>query len=250
MSKAYLAQANLEKFQAENLVRIARAHLAKTIQSASDLNEEAELGEIPEFTSSAVSPVKADFQMQLLSTSEVNAIASHHFDFQRSQLSTAVSEVDLSLTKKNFYPTLGLAGSLGRVGPTFFPENTHWSVGLNLTIPIYNGGRDFQGFAAAQSMARAAHADEVGQVLDLRSMIIETHVAWTESAQKLKVAENFYLAASLRAEVARERYANGLASFEDWDLVENDLIQREKTQITAKKDLLMAESKWQREARQ
>jgi hypothetical protein len=49
----------------------------------------------------------------------------------------------------------------------------------------------------------------------------------------------------LRAEIARSKYNNGLLSFEDWDLIENDLINRQKALLVSVRERVTAEAGWE-----
>ena len=66
-----------------------------------------------------------------------------------------------------------------------------------------------------------------------------------ESIEKLKVDQSFLEAALKRSEIARSKYNNGLMTFEDWDLIENDLIARETAVLQSQKDRATAEAAWQ-----
>ena len=66
-----------------------------------------------------------------------------------------------------------------------------------------------------------------------------------EVTEKLKVDESFLLAALTRADIARRKYNNGLITFDDWDVIENDLISRQKTALQSQKDRDLAEANWQ-----
>ena len=55
----------------------------------------------------------------------------------------------------------------------------------------------------------------------------------------------FLAAADLRAEIARTQYTTGLLSFEDWDLIENDLIDNQKAMLASLRDAVLAEAAWE-----
>jgi outer membrane protein TolC len=59
------------------------------------------------------------------------------------------------------------------------------------------------------------------------------------------VDEDFLKAANARAEIARSKYSNGLMSFEDWDIIENDLINRQKAVLQSRRDRVTAEAAWE-----
>ena len=53
-------------------------------------------------------------------------------------------------------------------------------------------------------------------------------------------------AAQVRAEIARSQYTSGLLAFEDWDLIENDLIENEKQALLARRTAARAAAAWDR----
>jgi outer membrane protein TolC len=48
-----------------------------------------------------------------------------------------------------------------------------------------------------------------------------------------------------RADIARTKYNNGLMTFENWDIIENDLIQRQKSFLQGQRDRVVAEAAWE-----
>ena len=54
-----------------------------------------------------------------------------------------------------------------------------------------------------------------------------------DAVERIEVQEEFLKAAQLRAEVARTKYTTGLLSFDEWDLIENDLISTQKSHLQA-----------------
>jgi outer membrane protein len=63
--------------------------------------------------------------------------------------------------------------------------------------------------------------------------------------EKLKVDQAFLDAAKTRADIARTKYNNGLMTFENWDIIENDLIQRQKSFLQSQRDRVVAEAAWE-----
>ena len=49
----------------------------------------------------------------------------------------------------------------------------------------------------------------------------------------------------MRAEVARNKYKNGFITFEEWDIVETDLITRQKEVINSQKNRIIRQSIWE-----
>ena len=149
------------------------------------------------------------------------------------------------LARAGFFPTLGLNGVLGKTGQDWFPKNDRWSVELNLTIPLFSGGRDFyatQSALESRSAASLTLHDTAHQVL---SQLEQSNIAYIEAIEKVKVDLSYLQAAQVRAEIARVDYKNGITSFQDWDLAETDLIAREKSVLQSQQSRIVAEAAWE-----
>ena len=57
---------------------------------------------------------------------------------------------------------------------------------------------------------------------------------------------HYVAAADIRAEISRQQYDDGLLSFENWDLIENDLINKRKGLLDSQRAALLAETAWWR----
>lgn len=230
LSKAYYQQSLLDEVQAKNAVLVARANLAKVL--GRDESDPIEVtGEAPTKEPSDSSP---NFW------SLVREIPDH--------LEAAAQEEALQgqvlVKRSDFLPTLSAFGSVGKTGSEFFPQTEGWSAGLSLNWPLFNGFKH-------SSDTRAAILNQASQVASRQNLDRElvanlerNHSAFREAVMKLKVDEAFRSAAKVRSEIARGKYNNGLLSFEDWDIIESDLINRQKTYLQSKRDRVVAEAEW------
>jgi outer membrane protein len=144
-----------------------------------------------------------------------------------------------------FLPSLDVSGNVGYQGADFFPDGDFWSVGASLSFPFFNGGRDWYNKRSASWALTSATAGRENIARQLLADLKQNYSAYVESIEKVKVDESFQRAALMRAEIARKKYNNGLLSFEDWDLIENDLIARQTTYLQSKRDRVVAEASWE-----
>ncbi|MCX7010266.1 MAG: TolC family protein, partial [Kiritimatiellaeota bacterium] len=112
---------------------------------------------------------------------------------------------------------------ISRSDDVFFPQENAWTVGVALNYPFFPGGRNIQDVRTAQS-------DERRYAMLLRSQWQQTLVNlkqafsdWQTAVEQLHVQREFLQAAELRAEISRNQYEIGLLSFDNWDIIENDL---------------------------
>jgi outer membrane protein TolC len=230
LSEAYLRQARFEEMQARDNFNVARSRLNKVLgradDSSYDLRNDVPIQEIPGLV---------DFTV----------LARNTPDFKLSQAQEQTATADLSLARSGFYPQLGVRGSIGRQDDQFFPENQSWSLSLVLTLPLFSGGSDYYTRQGAINRLTAAGLARDNAERDIVARLRQAHVNLVESAERLKVDETFQDAVTLRAEIARSKYNNGLTTFDDWDLIESDLINRQRAVLSSQGNRVIAEAAWE-----
>lgn len=126
-----------------------------------------------------------------------------------------------------------------------FPD-AGWNGGVSLFWALFSGGSRRADWRAARADDRAAAAS----LVNARRAAHETlRAAWVDhqnAHQALGVRAEFLKAAQVRAEIARSQYTSGLLAFEDWDLIENDLIENEKQALLARRTAARAAAAWDR----
>ncbi|KHD87943.1 MAG: FusA/NodT family protein [Bdellovibrio sp. ArHS] len=232
LSEAYQKQAQLDVLKAEHALQTAKRDLGRVLGLAPEASLEI-IGQVPELTVPGVSP---DFL----------ALAEKTPSRQQSQGQLKSADANLQGARSKFYPTLNLQGSVGRTGEDFFPDNNQWSAGATLSWSLFNGGTDY--FTQKSSFAQKMVAEHNLRNLYLETItqLRETYAAFVEAVEEVKVSAAFSEAASTRAEIARSKYNNGLSSFDDWDVIENDLINRQKDLTTKKRARVVAEANWEK----
>lgn len=239
LSRASVAQGRFDRLQAEQALTSAQTRLAVVIgeiRPAADTITVVDpalraVGAVP----LSPPPPAPDYPVLVEEAPDLRAAAAR----QRSAVA------DVRLARAGFYPTVSVSGTIGRAGSTWFPSDDSRVVSANVSIPIYSGGRDYYGersALAALDAAKASREDVEGQIL---VRLKQSYAVYVESVEQLSVARQFVTAAETRAEIARARYENGLVSFEDWDRIENDLIQRRKTLLASQRDRINAEAAWE-----
>ncbi len=230
LTRATLAQARYENLQARQALASTQAQLARVL-GRRDPSGLQVLGSVP----IAAPETAPDFQKMLQQVPELAQA--------RARERSAVA--DVTLARGGFYPSVDLTGSLAREGQGWTPDQDRRTVGLNLTIPLYSGGKDYYTTKSAAATLEAVSSNKDNVERQQLVRLKQTYANYVESEEKLKVDRAFLEAAITRAEIARSRYNNGLMSFEDWDRIENDLIQRQKTFLQSQRDRVTAEAAWE-----
>ncbi|MBI4397124.1 MAG: TolC family protein [Elusimicrobia bacterium] len=229
-SRAALRQAEYEFSQAKRALRLAQRQLAKVLgrDGTEDLSVAGELA-----ASSPEGP--PDFQ----------ALVRQTPDYRQSIAQSVSARASLGIARAALYPEVNAQGSLSRRGTDWPPDNDRWSAGVGLSLPIFSGGRRRADVASARTDVRRTR-------LDLKSFESQTALAlenaffsYQDAAEKTRVQEEYLKAAELRSEISRSQYTSGLLSFEDWDLIENDLISNQKSVLASRRDAVIAKAAWE-----
>lgn len=234
LSEAYLEQARYDDLQARNSLYTSSAGLAKV------------LGQNPSVDHSPKSDGLVPPKNPETGRPDFEKLASAAPDYLQA-LSQAESTRQASLVaRSSFLPSLDLSTAFGKRGDEIFSDGTTTSsIGLALSIPLFNGGKNFGTYQSARAAYNAATFNVENTFREQRRLLEAAWATYVESVAKLRADESFYKAAITRAEIARTKYNNGLLSFEDWDIIENDLINRQKSVLTTRKDRVTAEAKWE-----
>jgi len=231
LSKASLSQARLDYLQAQHALQVAQEQLANALGKNRSSSEIQIIGNIPLKEPEAA----VDLEQLALQTPDHRQISA--------QEKSAAAGVNLA--QSQLYPSLNLTGTAAKQGNSWIPDNDRHSVGVSLSIPIYSGGRDYYGTRSAVSDLSAANYNRERVDQQLITKLRQSSTGFIEAVEKLKVDQSFVEAATARAEIARNKYDNGLISFEDWDIIENDLISRQKTLVQSQRDRIVSEASWE-----
>lgn len=143
-------------------------------------------------------------------------------------------------------PELALRGGVDRSGDSWPPDRDSWSIGATLSMPFFTGGRNLNQLAAAQAELRQAEAALDREVRAARLDLESAHADLLNAIEQVAVQQAFRDAAEARAEIARVQYANGLLSFQNWDQIEDELIQSQQNLLARIRDAALAAAEWDR----
>jgi len=230
LTRANLAQTQLGQMQANQNLVTARAQLAQVLGRAV-ADDLAVTGDVPNVDPGA--------------TPDFHKIALQAPDYVQARAQEKSAAAGVTLARAGLYPSLDLSGSITRLGPDWYPQDERRSVGLNLTVPIFNGGRDYYTSRGAVASLDAATSSTQTVERQLLVNLKQTYASYVQAVEQLKVNQAFLDAAEVRATIARAQYNNGLISFSDWNLIETDLVQRQTAYLQSQRDRIVAEASWE-----
>jgi len=151
---------------------------------------------------------------------------------------------DVNSKQSEFMPKVYLDGAFGRQAGNWPPGNDEWSTGLSVSLPVFEGGKRFLELSKAESRLNQS-------VSDIRSgrdtVLVTLEGSWKDlkdAIANVSVQEKFLMAAEERAKITRVQYSTGLATFNDWIIIEDNLVKAQKAHINSQADMLSAEAYW------
>ncbi|MDH4134151.1 MAG: TolC family protein [Gammaproteobacteria bacterium] len=230
LTRATLAQARYENLQAQQSLVASQARLARVLGRA-----DAEALSVAEPVPTTMPEPVSDFRALARETPSYRILAAQ----ERAAAAGVV------LARAAFYPSINLSSTLSREGADWFPDGSRRTLGVNVTIPIFNGGRDYNATRSSAATLTAAGFNKEGTERQLLVSLRQAHAAYVAAVEKLKVDAAYIEAAEARAQIARSKYNNGLMTFDDWDRIESDLILRQKAWLASLRDRALAEAVWE-----
>ena len=168
-------------------------------------------------------------------------------DYRQAAAQVQSAREGVRIAASDFYPQWSVAGMVGRQDDdSLIPNNDQWSVGTTISYPLFAGGRSYHLLRGAQATRRAAESKLANTGNLMAATLEEKFAAWQSAAERTEVQAEFLAAAEVRSEIARSQYQNGLLSFEDWDLIENDLIDKQKAMLASQRDAVLARATWEK----
>jgi len=232
-SKAYYRQSRFEVTQAQRGLKTAQQQMAATLGRH----------EISALTVTG----KWDFAALPEEAPDFNALALQTPDHRSAATQVRAAKEGVRIAKSSFFPTWSVNGSIGRSDDdSLIPKNDQWSVGTAISLPLFAGGQNWYGMRGAKADQRKAEDTLHDTLNQMVATLEDRFVAWQDAAERTDVQNEFLKAAEVRAEIARAQYQNGLLSFEDWDLIENDLIDKQKAVLTSQRDAVVAQAAWEK----
>jgi outer membrane protein TolC len=230
LAESYLAQAERDVNQALRQKLTAETELRRVL----NLPDEQQI--LPEGTIAGKTPPEAI---------DLAELSKQTPEYRQALAQELNAEATADAAISPFFPTLNASGSLFRQGPTFFPERDRWSVTVGVSYPLFSGGKDYYALKANHSAHEASKRNRESVELARTARLQQALQAWRDALESAKVSESLLGASTVRAQIARVKYNNGLLSFDQWDIIENDLINRQKGVLQTRYDLEIAQAAWE-----
>jgi len=154
------------------------------------------------------------------------------------------AKFDLKAAKGSLLPSIYATAAAGKDGSTWPPGTKSWSAGLSMSVPLFEGGKQQAQIRQADAALKQAKADERSERDSVILTLAETWVNWQNAVANAFVQEEFFVASRERAMIVEGQYSIGMVTFDDWTIIEDDLVSNQKAFLNAKTTAFVSEGKW------
>jgi outer membrane protein TolC len=175
---------------------------------------------------------------------DLAALASNNPAAKKAALAKEAAAYDARSAMLDFSPRIyGFAGA-EKNGDSFPPSTTNYYLGVSVSAPLFSGGSTYYTMKKADAAGRQSDADEKSaRAAAFRSL----DAAWNalrDSIENVGVQNQYLSAAVERSKIGEVQYLTGSLSFNNWTILESNLVNAKKSYLEASAEVLRAEAVW------
>jgi outer membrane protein TolC len=229
-AQADLAQADLNVVQAERAITVAQRQLSKEMGRAT------------------ASPIQVTGNLEVVNMKRekpnLEALAITNPSLENLTAIKEAAQFGLKSAKAEFFPTISATASVGRTDSVWPPRQDEWSAGVILTLPIFEGGHRWADVYKAKAVLNEAQANERSGRDGIVLTLEQAWTAWQNAIDTAAVQKQALQAAEARAKISRVDYTNGLITFDNWTIIEDNFAQAQTSLLTDEANAFIAEAQW------
>ena len=154
------------------------------------------------------------------------------------------AELSMRTAQTAFSPRLSASGSVGRSGNTLDDMPASWSVGLEVSAPLFQGGETWYSYKRAKSMYNQAFLNDRNVKNETLRKLEESWNALMNSIENVDVQKANLDAVIERSRIGEAQYSIGTLSFDNWTIIENNLSSARRAYLEACAEALTSEARW------
>jgi multidrug efflux system outer membrane protein len=159
------------------------------------------------------------------------------------------SRAAIAKSESSLWPSLSAVYSRSRGDGAEFPSARYsWAAGATLKYALFGGGPTSTWYGI-KSSRRAFDAAKAGLDSVRQAALTDLQTAWAayaDAVDQVRVQGELLAAARQRNGEADIRYASGLLSYDNWEVIVSDRVSTESRAVAALRTAMNAEAAWYR----
>ena len=162
------------------------------------------------------------------------------------QLIAQKKSADFSLrsTYANFSPTLTGQAGANKQGSHWSPSGDQWNLGLVLSWPVFEGGLRTAQVSQARALYNQLKENERSTKDSLVLTLEQSWAALQDAVENVGVQKKSLVATEERSKIAQAQYSIGFITFDNWTIIEDNLVDAKSIFLNAQANALLAEASW------
>ncbi len=190
--------------------------------------------------------VQDDFDMtsDITISPDFEKIAQNNPSVLKISAQRNAAAYDIKARQGDFLPTVVLNAGADKPDNRWPPRKDETSAGVKVSLPLFSGGANAARLSKSRSVYRQLEQEE-RSIQDGVAFNLEKN--WNDLAdayEKVTVQKDFLAAAEERAKIAQAQYSVGIITFDNWTIIEDDLVDNRKTFLDVQAQALLAEANW------
>lgn len=233
-AKAQLLQADAELDQAGRDVRVAQRALDRQLG----------LDDFEEVVATGAYMVRVSSDLPR----DEEYLLGRRPDIAVQEAAVRVAESGLTRSRSSLWPSLSANYARSAFSDGEFPSAYGWSLSGVLSYPIFGGGPTdayFSISAARKSLESARQSLRAAR----EQALVDIETSWSDLAgavDQTRVQTALLEAARQRNAEADVRYASGLMSYDNWEIIASDRVNQERQEVQARLNALDAQAAWEK----
>ena len=229
-AEANLAEANFQIAQAKRDVELAQRQLTKEMGR----KEFIPMSVKADFTVVDTAKEKPDFE----------GLAINHPSLQQIIAQKNSASFSLKSAYANFSPTISGQAGANKAGSQWSPQNDQWNLGLTLSMPLFEGGLRFAQVSEAKALLNQLQENERSTRDGIVVTLSKDWVALQDAVETVDVQYKSLIATQERSKIAESEYSTGFITYDNWTIIEDNLVSAKREYLEAQANALFAEANW------
>ena len=175
---------------------------------------------------------------------DFKVMAENHPSVKQAVAKRNSADFALRADRGSYYPQMSIQAGANKDGSQWPPDNRGLNAQLVVSVPIFEGGLRQGQISQGTSVLRQAEAQlrsiEDSTVLNLE----QTWESFRESVEAVESAKESLSADEERSKIAEAQYSTGFITYDNWTIIEDNIVQSKKAYLNAQANALLAEAQW------
>jgi outer membrane protein TolC len=190
--------------------------------------------------------VQGDLQLKDSVTEEPDfkLLAKNDPSWQQLAAKKRAAEFSLKSTYANYFPEITGSAGASRTGDRWSPQDKQWDLGVSLSLPLFEGGLRTAQVSGARALIKQL---EENQRSAWDASILNLQQNWAllqDAVENVAVQNKTLIATQERSKIAQAQYSIGFVNFDNWTIIEDNLVKAKRNYLDAQEAALIAEAKW------